>query len=275
MTLELAFESGLTLRVVWHEVSISFVSYVVLFDGEDSSIQRALTKNDRLYDSYIVRHTSSRVRKLQEAEMSLTNAYVLPTNRIPDLFQRIRDGQAPERFTQQILKDWGFASTNDRAFIVLLKALGFLSADGMPTQRYLDYRDHSRSKAVLGEAVREAYKDIFLIKESPSTGDRAAIEGKFKSFHNVSDNVSGLMAKTFFGLLPLADVSLRSAVASPVNATPSALKVTKEDANGIPHGRSIQPAGLHYNIQIHLPATKDLEVYNAIFRSLREHLFEQ
>lgn len=33
-----------------------------------------------------------------------------------------------------------------------------------------------------------------------------------------------------------------------------------------------QISGLHYNIQIHLPATKDAEVYNAIFKSLREHL---
>ena len=29
---------------------------------------------------------------------------------------------------------------------------------------------------------------------------------------------------------------------------------------------------LRYNIEIHLPATKDIEVYNAIFKSLREHL---
>jgi hypothetical protein len=31
---------------------------------------------------------------------------------------------------------------------------------------------------------------------------------------------------------------------------------------------------LHYNIQIHLPATKDVEVFNSIFKSLREHLLE-
>jgi hypothetical protein len=65
--------------------------------------------------------------------MALTNAYVLPTNRIPDFFSKIRDGQAPERFTNQLLKDWGFNSTNDRAFIPLLKALDFLTADGKPT----------------------------------------------------------------------------------------------------------------------------------------------
>ena len=33
-------------------------------------------------------------------------------------------------------------------------------------------------------------------------------------------------------------------------------------------------AGLRYNIEVHLPATKDVEVYNAIFKSLKEHLLE-
>jgi hypothetical protein len=121
----------------------------------------------------------------------LTNAYVLAVNRIPDLFRRIQDGQAPERFTIQLLKDWGFTSTNDRAFIPLLKALGFLTDDGKPTQRYLDYRDHSRSKLVLGQALRDTYADLFLIKEHLSPSDRAAVEGK------ASDNVASLMTKTF------------------------------------------------------------------------------
>ncbi|MGQ4584277.1 DUF5343 domain-containing protein [Lysobacter sp. F60174L2] len=145
--------------------------------------------------------------------MALTNAYVLPTNRIGDILGKIRDGQAPERFTQQLLKDWGFSSTNDRAFIGLLKALGFLTPDGKPTQRYNDYRDHSRSRVVLGEALRDAYGDIFLIKEHPSPADRASITGKFKSFHNVSDHVAGLMTKTFLGLLQHADLSGKASVA--------------------------------------------------------------
>lgn len=205
--------------------------------------------------------------------MALTSAYVLPINRIPDLFTKIRDGQAPERFTHQLLKDWGFHSTNDRPFIPLLKALGFLTADGKPTPRYHEYRDHSRSKQVMGQALRDAYGDIFLIKEHPTSADKTAVEGKFKSFHNASDNVAGLMAKTFFGLLALADLK------SPGSSTPlpkqtdggSAEKVTAKAENLTIGGRP----GLHYNIQIHLPATKDVEVYNAIFRSLREHLFNE
>ena len=36
--------------------------------------------------------------------------------------------------------------------------------------------------------------------------------------------------------------------------------------------RSALSTELHYTIQVHLPATKDLEVYNAIFKSLKENL---
>lgn len=205
--------------------------------------------------------------------MALTNTYVLAVNRIPDLFGKIRDGQAPERFTHQLLKDWGFSSTNDRAFIPLLKEIGFLTTDGKPTPIYHDYRDHSRSKTVMANALRESYGDIFLIKEHPSAADRAAVEGKFKSFHNASENVASLMTKTFFGLLALADLSAKKSIASvPLEAKqPMSEKSPTPDLEGSIFGRT----GLHYNIQIHLPATKDVEVYNAIFKSLREHLFSE
>ncbi|WP_198400234.1 DUF5343 domain-containing protein [Bradyrhizobium pachyrhizi] len=207
--------------------------------------------------------------------MALTNAYVLPTNRIPDLLRKIQDGQVPARFTIQLLKDWGFTSTNDRAFIPLLKAIGFLTADGTPTQRYSEYRDHSQSKQVLGQAIREAYSDIFLIKEHPTTADRSAIEGKFKSYHNASDNIAALMTRTFFGLLSQADISASPRQSIKIELPPEN-DVREESFQGESVAKSMSSLSrsLHYNIQIHLPATKDVEVYNSIFKSLKEHLVD-
>lgn len=204
--------------------------------------------------------------------MALTNAYLVSANRVVDFFKQIKDGQAPERLTQQLLKDWGFSSTNDRAFIPLLKAIGFLSPDGKPTQRYHDYRDHSKSRAVLGEAIKDAYSDIFLIKANPSDADKDAIKGKFKSFHNVSDNVAGLMSKTFYSLLSLADIDSSYTKAISTNDVPE----REKDGQQLEQRRSGGLAtGLHYNIQIHLPPTKDIEVYNAIFKALRVHLVDE
>lgn len=80
------------------------------------------------------------------------------------------------------------------------------------------------------------------------------------------------MAKTFLALLALADLSNTKSTEPPASAVkdqPERVEPTLSDSapgNGL---------GLHYNIQIHLPATKDVEVYNAIFKSLREHLLKQ
>jgi uncharacterized protein DUF5343 len=205
--------------------------------------------------------------------MALPDVYVQVYGQLTEVFKRISDGQAPEKFTTQYLKDLGFQSSNYRAVIPLLKALGFLSDDGTPTARYHSYRDHSQSRKVLAQALREAYADLFTIKADPAETDRALIEGKFKSAHNASERTAKLMASTFYSLLPLADLK-----AIPLKVLPE-MKVepkAEPDSRSTPkeqHATANQPT-LHYNIQIHLPATKDVEVFNAIFKSLREHLLD-
>ena len=59
--------------------------------------------------------------------MALTNVYTQVYGQLPEFFSKIREGQAPQQFTQQLLKDLGFKSSNHRALIPLLKALGFIS----------------------------------------------------------------------------------------------------------------------------------------------------
>jgi hypothetical protein len=202
--------------------------------------------------------------------MALPTTYTQEFKRLGELFDKIRDAQAPSKFTTQLLEDWGFKSKNHRAFIPVLKAIGFLTADGTPTQRYLEYRNHSASKVIMGDALKESYSDIFLIKEKPSQSDKSLIEGKFKSFHNTSDIVAGLMSKTFFALLDLADLSGKADV--PPKATKKPLESKDPDSPRDNDPKAPPTYGLHYNIQIHLSATKDLEVYNAIFKSLKDHL---
>lgn len=203
--------------------------------------------------------------------MALTSAYTEAYGKLGDFFNKLRDGQAPPLFTQQFLIDLGFKSNKQRAYIPILKALGFLTPDGKPTARYKDYRDHSQSKAIMGEALKEAYADLFLIKENPTSADSAAIEGKFKSYHNASDNVAINMRRTFMSLLELADIknspTKKTAIQDKEESAPTTLEQSP------PHAQLTKTPGLHYNIQIHLPATKDIEVYNAIFKSLKEHLF--
>lgn len=207
--------------------------------------------------------------------MPLPSVYTQVYGQIPEFLAKLQEGQAPTSFTQQHLKDIGFPSSNHRAFIPMLKALGFISASGTPTARYHAYRDKSQARQVLGEAIKEAYADLFVIKSHPSDKDKNLIEGKFKSVHNATDRPAELMARTFFSLLKLADLDhVPTPQAKPIESPPA---LPPENARIQAPLSSVKPAsvptpGLHYNIQIHLPATKDVEVYNSIFKSLKEHL---
>lgn len=204
----------------------------------------------------------------------LTSRYMNGLKNLPAIMQQIVSGAAPEKFNVEHLKGLGFKSSGDRAIIPLLKDLGFLTSDGTPTQRYLAYRDPSKSKSVLGEALREAYGDLFLINDNLSQNDRVAIEGKFKSSTNSTDRVSELQAATFLGLLKLADVSKQSSAP----ATPALSPDLQEDETGVesppkPIARS-SSLDLRYTIEVHLPPTKDIEVFNAIFKSLKQNLMD-
>lgn len=206
--------------------------------------------------------------------MALPNVYYQNLGKLPEFFQRIREAQAPSQVTQQIVKDWGFTSSNDRALIPLLKAIGFLTSDGQPTKLYIDYRDDHAARRVLGEALETSYIDIFNIRSKPKPADREAIQGKFKSTHNTSDLIAGLMAKTFFALLELSDIGTSSTRPSLAPVDSEIKPITSTEPDPTRAGGKVAFSGLHYNIQIHLPATKDVEVYNAIFKSLKEHLVE-
>lgn len=205
----------------------------------------------------------------------LTSRYMNGLKNLPAIMQQIVSGAAPEKFNVEHLKGLGFKSSGDRAIIPILKDLGFLTSDGSPTARYLAYRDPSKSKAVLGEALRDAYGDLFLINDNLSQNDRAAIEGKFKSATNSTERVAELQAATFLGLLKLADISKQSGRVTATTFVPEDINRENDQAplEKLPRVASTG-LDLRYTIEVHLPPTKDIEVFNAIFKSLKQNLMD-
>jgi hypothetical protein len=210
----------------------------------------------------------------------LTIRYMTSTKNLSAIMGKIVEGTAPPKFTVAHLKGIGFKSSNDQGIIPLLKDLKFLTADGTPTPRYHEYRDKSRSKSVLGKALREAYEELFHIKEHPSKADREAIQGRFKSVHNATDRVAQEQTTTFLAFLELADLSDHVPPKPKVKSEGKDKGSADSDDDGRKPSRVAGPhteipfSGLRYNIEVHLPATKDVEVYNAIFKSLKEHLLD-
>ena len=211
--------------------------------------------------------------------MPLPDSYTLKPNSIPAYFDAILDAHPPERFSVKFLENLGFTSTNDRLFVGILKELGFLNADGTPQQRYFEFMDRSRSKQVLAEGIREAYSELFAINKKANELNVGDIKNKLRTLYagKKTDLVIGNIGKTFSALCQYADFT-EPEVPRPAEE-PKGIdekKVeAKPDHEAVPPMRkkaaSISMDSLQYHINIVLPESRDQAVYDAIFKSLKEH----
>lgn len=204
--------------------------------------------------------------------MSLPTAYLTSFKNLKEILEAIQSAQAPKKFTVTFLQGLGFKGTADRLVLGYLKALGFLSSTGEPTARYFTFLDQSQSGRVLAEAIREAYADLYQVNTKAHELSHAEIKNKLKTLTQgqASDAVLGKMAGTFKAISALADFSQapKPQVAVP-EAQADADKQTTQD-----HSTTVSLGGLVYNIQLLLPESRDQAVYDALFRSLKEHLFK-
>ncbi|HXN25202.1 MAG TPA: DUF5343 domain-containing protein [Candidatus Dormibacteraeota bacterium] len=186
--------------------------------------------------------------------------------------------QAPERFTQKFLEGLEFSSSNDRLYLGLLKSLKFIDESGVPLDRYYKFLDQSQSKRVLAEAIREAYGDLFALNTKAFELTTQDVKNKFRTLTQgkKTDNVLYLMANTFRALCEYADWSPESKSKVEESKHPSKTPETLSPPSKVePFTKNGEKGGLaqlHYNIQIHLPESRDQAVYDALFKSLKDHL---
>ena len=209
--------------------------------------------------------------------MSLPTSYLTGSfSKIPQYFDTLLTARAPEKFTVKFFADLGFTSSNDRQFINVLKAIGFLDDSGTPTQRYYEFLDQSSSKKMVAEGIREAYEDLFALNISANTMTVQEVEGKFKTQTNGSKAATTItqMAKTFTNLCSYADWSAPLPQERDIPETPKneATSQHNKSESTISAPSSTSAFDLNYDIHIHLPATRDQAVYDALFASLAKHI---
>lgn len=210
--------------------------------------------------------------------MSLPDSYTQKPGSLPAYFDAVLDAQPPERFSIKFLENLGFMSTNDRLFIGILKDLGFLTTDGVPQDRYFQFMDRTQSRVVLAEAIRESFSDLFNVNKKANELGTEDVKNKLRTLYagKKTDNVIDRISKTFTALCEYADFSNPSVIIKKEGEDKS--KVPKEDVQqksdrGITTvGGAVSLDSLQYHINIVLPESRDQAVYDAIFRSLREHL---
>jgi hypothetical protein len=199
------------------------------------------------------------------------------TGLVTKILDKIIEASQPERFTQDYLATkLGYDSGSARPMIPLLKRLGFLSSDGTPSPLYAQFRNPENRGAAMAQALRTAYKEIYDRNEYAHDLPR-------EKFKNLVVEVTGLEADnqavsaivgTFQNLKAYAKFDQATSGdngkvtilerAEP-GATPPAPPPSVQNASGL---------NLSYTINLNLPETADVEVFNAIFRSLKENLLK-
>jgi hypothetical protein len=168
-----------------------------------------------------------------------------------------------------------FKSPNDRLIIGVLKALRFINDDGAPTERYYAYLDQTQAPRVLADGIRDAYADLFQVNINAQTLTKSELINKFRTLSQgqLSDSVMDKMALTFSELCKLADFETPPPKKEEgKKGDEKASDDTTKDRLRENSSERIRVDGLVYNIQIVLPESRDQAVYDALFRSLREHL---
>ena len=199
--------------------------------------------------------------------------YMISNNKIAPILEKIRSAATPDKFTQEWLKQLGFASSNDRAFIPLIKKLGFITDDGVPTQYYSKLRDATTAKIILADRIKSLYSEVFAVEINANAQTDDVLKGVFSRVTGKDEKAVGRMQSTFKALCNQADFANASVH---YEATVQEKEIVKEniDIELQKNDRTcaLKQPDFHYNIQIHLPATTEISVYNAIFKSLKENL---
>lgn len=209
--------------------------------------------------------------------------FINATGLIAKLFEKIQQAKVPERYTTDFQSTvLGYGSGSARPFIPFLKRLGFIESDGKPTELYKRFRNADSSGAAMAEAMRIGFKDIFqrneyaysltndriknLIVEvtgkEPSDGVVTAINGSFKACKALAD----------FDAITIGELAEKpEETIKPLNRDRA--MVTQSDADKL-RART-NSLGLSYTINLNLPETTDVEVFNAIFRALKDNLLNE
>lgn len=197
--------------------------------------------------------------------------YMLTNNKVDAILSKVRSAAKPTKFTYEFLKQLGFSSSNDRAIIPLLKKLGFITEDGVPTDYYGRLRDTTDWQFVLGERMQDLYKDLYNVDTEIHKKSDDEVKGAITRITGKDEASVGRYFATFKVLSSLAKFGASPKVTQ-TSQESNEEPTLKAKSAPILSDYGTGALSFHHNIEIHLPATTDISVYNAIFKSLRENL---
>lgn len=209
--------------------------------------------------------------------MADTPPYMQAYGNITKGLNKIQEAATPPRFTQDFLETkLAMKGGGARPLIPFLKRTGFLGSDGVPTELYKRFRNATQQGHAAAEALRKGYAALYEVNEYIHDATEKDLKG-------VVVQVTGLGADAPVVKSIVASFKALKAFAvfdgepelneeDDVNEPPS----TDNDPSPKRNKDRTEPTrlGLSYTINLNLPPTSDIAVFDAIFKSLKENLLK-
>jgi hypothetical protein len=211
----------------------------------------------------------------KEAQASRQIAGNLPYTTSVGVFkralQKIVESERPAKFNKDFLNTVFEISGGASAPVIpILKKTGLIEENGSPTTIYAEFQTESgRANAAL-QALKNGFPEIFKRNQYAHKAEKdkvidiiVAITGLTKS-----DRIVGYIYNTFLAFQDYA----RSATGETETRRD---KKESEEEEADASGRFLgSPVRLAYQINIVLPESTNIDVFNSIFKSLRENLLK-
>ena len=201
------------------------------------------------------------------------NAY----GNVAKILNKIKEAKTPERFSQDYLGTvLGFSGGSARPFISLAKRIGLLNTDGTPTDLYNQFRNPAQSEQAMAAMVRRGYPELYKRNEHTDALDEPGLTGLVVEVTGLEEASKTLRAivQTFLALASFANFEL-----NPVDQVDDdgiggeeAPDQQVTDAGSTGSKGQLGQLRFSHNIYINLPDTDDVEVFNAIFKALKDNL---
>ncbi|MBP1843109.1 hypothetical protein J2046_001363 [Rhizobium petrolearium] len=198
--------------------------------------------------------------------------YMSAPGTIKTALDRIKSAATPERVTQDFVQTKLQIKGGTGASVPpFLKKIGLVNSDGSPSILYHKFRNSQTAGQAIAEALKFGYRELFDVNEY-------CYELSEKELHSLVCQVTGAASdssvarqtvSSFRNLRSYADFDAPSKAAEVVNDSESFITPSYPPPPPSERGLGLN---LSYTINLNLPATADQAVFNAIFRSLREHL---
>lgn len=201
--------------------------------------------------------------------------YLVAPGSIKTALDKIRVAATPDRITVDfITTKLDIKGGTGRALLPFLKKIGFVSSDGTPSDLYRQFRNPSTGGSAMAKAIRTSYKPLqsineyfYELKDPELLAVIVQATGAESESAVVKFTLATLKNLRAYAKFDETPEMKTSALASPDLAS-SPQNGTSQPQTGDPEVR----LNLAYTINLNLPATSDQTVFNAIFRSLKEHL---